>query len=124
LWEQVKGALPQVEGRATPYKLKAGDGGVLKSTDGGATWAVKSAGLDIPMSKSVFTPANTAWVFAGTPAGLFVSKDDGETWTPGNLVLQFRHNERYDLGSAAFIDAFWRARYFGFIDDAASNAHL
>jgi hypothetical protein len=82
---------------------------------------VKAAGLDIPLSKTVFTPRNSEWVFAGTPAGLYLSKDGGETWQEGHLVLQFVHNERRDLGGAAFIDAYWRGRYYGFIDAATAN---
>jgi hypothetical protein len=37
-------------------------------------------------------------------------------------VLQFEYNERRDLGGAAFIDAYWRGRYYGFIDDATASA--
>lgn len=107
----------------TPHAalFRPGDHGVLKSDDGGEIWESKSAGLDIPIARTVFAPANTDWVFAGTPAGLFVSKDGGESWETAHLVLQFRRNERYCLGGAAFIDAYWRARYYGFIDDATAN---
>ena len=121
-WELMhKGALtqPQPDRKA---QFKPGEGGVLKSVDGGATWQAKAAGLDIALSKTVFAPANTTWVFAGTPAGVYLSKDDGETWEDGHLVLQFKHNERRDLGGAAFIDAYWRARYYGLIDEATATA--
>ncbi len=120
-WERVK-KLPAFPKKEAPAEFKAGEGGVLKSTDGGKSWEAKATGLDIPLSKTVFAPANTDWVFAGTPAGLYLSKDGGETWQDGHLVLQFVRNERRDLGGAAFIDAYWRARYYGLIDDAATNA--
>jgi len=96
--------------------------GVLKSTDGGTTWETKREGLDIPVVNAVMAPRNTDWVFASTPAGLFVSKDGGETWENAHLCLQFDKNTRRELGGAAFIDAYWRARYHGFIDADAANA--
>lgn len=78
--------------------------------------------LDIPRAGTVFAPATTGWVFAGTPAGLFVSKDTGETWQPAHLVLQFTYNTRREIGGAAYVDAYWRARYYGFIDDTTAAA--
>jgi photosystem II stability/assembly factor-like uncharacterized protein len=93
----------------------AGDRGFLKSMDGGSTWSIKNAGLDIPSVSTVFAPATTEWVFAGTPSGLFVSKDQGETWESAHLVLQFERNTRRELGGASYIDAYWRARHYGFI---------
>jgi photosystem II stability/assembly factor-like uncharacterized protein len=100
----------------------AGEKGVLKSTDGGKTWHSRNEGLAIPLAQTVFAPQNSEWVFTGTPAGLYVSKDQGDTWAPANLVLQFTRNTRRELGGAAYIDAFWRARYYGFLDQAAANA--
>lgn len=100
----------------------AGARGVLRSEDGGRSWQPATEGLDIPVVQSVLAPRNTSWVFAGTPAGLFVSKDGGVRWEDAHLCLQFTRNTRRDLGGAAFIDAYWRARYYGFIDDAAANA--
>lgn len=97
--------------------LMGSDRGVLKSTDGGKTWQPKKDGLDIPIAKTVFAPRNGGWAFAGTPAGLYVSKDQGETWEPANLVLQWIKNTRRELGGAAYIDAYWRGRMFGFITD-------
>ncbi|MDQ1257862.1 MAG: hypothetical protein QG656_2470, partial [Candidatus Hydrogenedentes bacterium] len=71
---------------------------------------------------TVIAPPNTDWLFAGTPACLFISKDGGKTWEDGNLVLNFTKNTRIDLGGAAFIDAYWRGLYYGFIDEATANA--
>lgn len=102
--------------------LAADTRGVLKSTNDGETWVEHTKGLDIPKAETVMAPRNTTWLFTGTPGGLFLSKDGGETWEDANLWLQFRKNTRRELGGAAFIDAFWRARYHGFIDEAAANA--
>lgn len=121
-WELWKKSMPKSDKAKSKVEFKAGEGGVLRSVDGGKTWEAKATGLDIPLSKTVFAPGDTDWAFAGTPAGLYFSKDGGETWQDGHLVLQFIRNERRDLGGAAFIDAYWRARYYGFIDDAAANA--
>ncbi|HOZ49366.1 MAG TPA: hypothetical protein PLO37_21265 [Candidatus Hydrogenedentes bacterium] len=107
----------------TSVLYKAGDRqGALKSVDGGKTWTASTTGLDIPVVVTVIAPPDTDWIFAGTPAGLYVSKDSGETWESANLVLQFTKNIRRELGGAAFIDAYWRARYRGFIDDATAMA--
>lgn len=113
-WEEVSEA-PEAPGAAVLFKPDAR--GVLKSANGGKTWELKSEGLRIPRAGAVIAPENTDWVFAGTPAGLYISRDGGEHWEDGHLVLQFVKNVRRDLGGAAFIDAFWRGRYYGFITD-------
>lgn len=119
-WERVEKVLGDM--RQGPFQFKPDGNGVLRSLDEGKTWELKCAGLDIPVVRTVFAPRNTSWVFAGTPAGLYVSRDGGETWETGHLVLQFIKNTRREIGGAAFIDAYWRARYYGFIDDAAATA--
>lgn len=122
-WKKVsKKELPSHGKEPVKVQFKPGEGGILKSTDGGDTWEVKSSGLAIPLSNTVFALNTTDWIFSGTPAGLYISKDGGETWESGRLVLQFERNERRDLGGAAFIDAYWRARFYGFIDDTLVNA--
>ncbi len=95
--------------------------GVLRSTDAGKTWEVSNKGLDIPVVTRVFAPRNTSWIFAATPAGLFMSKDMGSTWEDAHLCLQFTKNTRRELGGASFIDAYWRARFYGFIDEKTAN---
>jgi len=95
--------------------------GVSRSVDGGKSWQVKEAGLEIPLAKSLIVPRHGKTVFVGTPAGLYLSRDQGETWENGHLVLQFTKNRRRELGGAAFIDAYWRARHYGFIDEDAAN---
>jgi hypothetical protein len=107
---------------ADPARLyAAGTRGVLRSADGGKTWQPLEEGLDIPLVQTLFRPRHSKWLFAGTPGGLYVSKDGGTTWEDANLWLQFTGNTRRELGGAAFLDAYWRARYHGFIDDAAAD---
>jgi len=80
-------------------------------------WQKSEDGFNIPIVRSIFVSRYSDWVFAGTPGGLYISKDGGKTWKDGNLWLQFDKNTRRELGGASFIDAYWRARYYGFIDD-------
>ena len=98
--------------------------GVRNSHDGGASWVVKRDGLEIPVAETVFAPRHSSWIFAGSPAGLFLSKDRGETWEDGHLTLQFVKNTRRELRGASFIDAYWRARYRGLIGDDAARTVL
>jgi len=84
-------------------------------------WKKLEAGFNIPLVRSLFVSRYSDWIFAGTPGGLHISKDGGETWQEGNLWLQFDKNTRRELGGASFIDAYWRARYYGFIDNKTAN---
>jgi len=84
-------------------------------------WRTSEQGFNIPLVRTLFVSHYSDWIFAGTPGGLFISKDGAETWEDGNLWLQFDKNTRRELGGAAFIDAYWRARYYGFIDDEMAN---
>lgn len=115
-WDKVENANATIEPTAA-IQFKHDGRGVLKSTDGGATWELKTQGLDICRSYAVFAPITTNIVFASTPAGLFLSRDQGETWENAHLVLQFIYNTRREIGGAAYIDAYWRGRYYGFISD-------
>ena len=80
-------------------------------------WKKSTTGFSIPLVKSLFASSYTDWIFAGTPSGLYISKNQGKSWEDGNLWLQFDQNTRRELGGASFIDAYWRARYYGFIRD-------
>ncbi len=97
----------------------AADRGVVIKGETG--WKESEEGFNIPLVKSLFISRYSDWLFAGTPGGLYISKDRGETWQDGNLWLQFDKNTRRELGGASFIDAYWRARYYGFIDDETAN---
>jgi len=102
----------------------AGSRGVMKSEDGGKHWTPSQEGMAIPVVRSLFVSRNSEWIFAGTPGGLYISEDGGRTWRDGNLLLQFEKNTRRELGGAAFIDAYWRARYYGLIDEETANREM
>ncbi len=118
----IRGEITAPIARPDGTLITGSDRGVLTSTDGGASWQEQKTGLDIPVARSMLAPRHCDWLFAGTPAGLYVSKDGGETWEDGHLVLQFTKNTRRELGGASFVDAFWRGRWYGFIDDATATA--
>jgi hypothetical protein len=101
-----------------------GEKGTRVSVDGGATWRDSVRGMTIPLVRSLVKPLNGDGLYAGTPGGLFVSRDGGMTWADANLWLQFTQNTRRELGGAAFVDAYWRARYFGFIDEVQAQAPI
>jgi photosystem II stability/assembly factor-like uncharacterized protein len=100
----------------------ATDKSFFVSRNGGRSWRELKDGLDIPKVRTIFTPAAGEVIYAGTPAGLYRLKRGQTHWQYANLRLQFEKNHRRDLGGAAYLDAYWRGRYFGFItDDEASQ---
>ena len=58
-------------------------GGILKSSDGGTTWAVANTGLT---DKRIYTllidPRNPRALFTGTWGGVFRSTDGAQRWQP------------------------------------------
>ncbi len=55
--------------------------GVVKSTDGGATWAtIDNALTHVDINALAIDPENPSVVYAGTAGGLFKSLDGGKTW--------------------------------------------
>jgi len=87
------------------------------SRNDGRSWQEIKDGLDIPRVRTIFAPAAGDAIYAGTPAGLYRLKRGQTRWQFANLRLQFEKNKRVDLGGAAYLDAYWRGRYFGFISD-------
>ena len=91
-------------------------GQCLHATDKRDSWAPVMAGLDIPRVDRLFVPLHGKLLFASTPAGVYQMHKDDTTWKPSHLVMQWKKNERRELGGAAFITAYWRALYFGHLD--------
>lgn len=62
---------------------QGGGVGVLKSTDGGATWNFAKSGLTTDQALSAVTvnPQNPSMLFLGTTSGIFKSTDSGNSWT-------------------------------------------
>ena len=97
--------------------------GVMKSTDGGFTWKKVNQGLDIPQATAIFASLAGNRIYLSTPAGLFaMDGQNGKRWEDGNLRLIFPSNTQREVGSADYLDAYWRGRYFGFITDEQANA--
>ncbi len=65
--------------------------GVLQSTDDGATWTVSGSGLpDVFDGNSIAVnslSSNGSELFAGTPMGLYISSDNGGSWSPWEYDL-------------------------------------
>ncbi len=76
--------------------------GVLRSSDGGASWLSCSRGLPdrATIEALAVSPVDERFLLAGTAAGLFESRDGGDTWTKsvdGRLGV--------DVPSVIFLDA-------------------
>ncbi len=112
----------QVDPRDPNTIYAACDEGVIKLTNAGAQWKMSNEGLEIPRAYTVFAPASSQKIYVGTPAGLFESDDSGDHWENANLVLIFQSNTRREVGSADYLDAYWRGRYFNFITDEQAKA--
>ncbi|MBN1342016.1 MAG: hypothetical protein JXQ73_05010 [Phycisphaerae bacterium] len=99
----------------TLYAVSGGNFFVGKNR--GRYWTEIKAGLDIPKVDALFVPRAGEMIYASTPAGLYRLKRGQNCWESATLRLQFDRNTRRDLGGAAYLDAYWRGRYFGFITD-------
>ncbi len=102
-----------------------GSAGILKSTDAGATWAIKGADVFTPyfpepagqfpqyqaVGKVEADPNNSNTVIAGTKTGVFMSYNGGDTWT-GPCVTNAYTTQRQDVtglilsDSGAFTDMY------------------
>lgn len=89
--------------------------GVAVTRDAGKTWAISSEGLDIPRVHAIWVPRHVSLVMAGTPAGMYVSNDQGKSWTDTSLILQESGAIRSEIGGAGYLTAYWLGRYHGFI---------
>src|SRR4029453_5769541 len=69
--------------------MAAGDTGVFKSRDGGASWTRLGAAGDLPTVWSLAVdPADPQTLFAGTrPAAIYRSRDGGATWKRLDVAL-------------------------------------
>ena len=73
---------------ATVYAVTWSDG-VLKSTDGSATWSRASTGLpSLYICDVVIDPASRSIVLAGTDEGVFRSTDAGASWRTTDVIGQ------------------------------------
>ena len=85
---------------ANPQTVYAGDTGmmtegrVLKSTDGGATWATAASGISSDHVKALaIDPGRPATVYAVVEDSLYVSGDAGASWTKTTGKMQVNSSE-------------------------------
>ena len=98
------------------------ESGVAITEDAGRTWRKSSQELDFPRVHTLWTPRSSDEVYVGTPAGLYVSRDGGETWQDTTLILQAEGAKRQEIGGIGYLAAYWMGRYHNFIDDRTANA--
>jgi len=58
--------------------------GVLKTTDGGASWATVNQGLPTASVQALVKDPSYDTLYAGTDAGVFKSTDGGQSWAAAN----------------------------------------
>ncbi len=95
--------------------------GVAVTEDAGKTWRVSRDGLDIPRVHSIWTPRHSNLVMVGTPAGMYVSNDQGKSWTDTPLILQGEGAIRAEIGGTGYLTAYWMGRYHGFISEEEAH---
>jgi len=74
----------------TPTTAFAGTSGsgILKTVDGGATWATANGGLSTRIVLTLaIDPSAPTTLYAGTDAGVFKSTDAGQSWAAANVGL-------------------------------------
>lgn len=75
-----QGTLSVVELPDGTLLLSAVDGGLLRSSDGGATWSDARNGLEAEAVYMVKSDPGASRLYAGTSDGVFVSVDKGGSW--------------------------------------------
>ena len=96
--------------------------GVAVTRDAGKTWFISKEGLDIPRVNAIWTPRHAPLVMVGTPAGMYVSNDQGKSWTDTSLILQEGGAIRSEIGGTGYLTAYWMGRYHDFITEEDANA--
>ncbi|MCF6287018.1 MAG: hypothetical protein L3K26_17805, partial [Candidatus Hydrogenedentes bacterium] len=91
--------------------------GIAITEDAGVTWRVSNVGFDIPVLNSLSAPRSSDSLYVGTPAGLYISRDRGETWEDTSLILQFEGTQREEISGAGYLTAYWMGRYHNFITE-------
>ncbi|MCP4590754.1 MAG: hypothetical protein GY842_08415, partial [bacterium] len=61
--------------------------GVAITENAGKTWRVSREGLAVPQGRALSAPRGSTGIYVGTPAGLYISRDRGETWSDTSLIL-------------------------------------
>jgi len=91
------------------------ENGIAITRDAGKSWSINADGLDIPRVNAIWTPRHANLVMVGTPAGMYVSNDQGRNWTDTSLILQEDGAIRSEIGGIGYLAAYWMGRYHNFI---------
>ncbi len=93
--------------------------GVAVTHDAGKTWTISSKGLDIPIVNTIWIPRHSDNIYIGTPAGMYISHDECESWNDTSLILQESNGsaERSEIGGVGYLNAYWMGRYHNYIDE-------
>ncbi len=105
-WSDLSAALPVATGKAVASTIAIdaaspstlflglssyGDPGVhlLRSTDGGSSWAATVKGLppNVSVYSLVIDPQSSSTLYAGTDSGVYRTRDSGATWIPFSQQL-------------------------------------
>jgi len=89
--------------------------GIAITRDAGNTWSISRDGLDIPRVYAIWIPRHANLVMIGTPTGMYVSNDQGKSWTDTPLIPQEEGAIRSEIGGIGYLTAYWMGRYHGFI---------
>jgi len=98
------------------------ESGIAVTRDAGKTWSVSREGLDIPRVYSIWTPHHAPLVMVGTPAGMYISDNQGKSWTDTSLILQEEGAIRSEISGIGYLTAYWMGRYHGLIAEEDANA--
>ena len=98
---------------STLYALLSG--AVFKSTDAGNSWTSSSTGLTVSATSLAIAPSNASVLCAGTPGGMFFSKNGAAWWFPAGLGLNQITALAVDLKSANKVYAATPTYYDGFV---------
>ena len=118
------------------WEVHGGGGGVVRSADGGQTFIVQKGIQGESVRSLALSPSNPGTIAAGTIAGVFLSRDGGQSWTritpTGHLDLRnvesliFDPNDSKTLYAGTWhlvwktLDggATWAPAHRGMIDDS------
>jgi len=98
-----------------PDTLYAGtDGGVLKTIDGGASWAPKNAGLsELSVDRLAISPLGPDVLYCAINENLYVSEDGAESWQRRDEGVQVGYHASSLIASPLSADAAYVGTQFG-----------
>ena len=97
------------------------ESGVAITHNAGKTWKISNNGLYIPRVNKIFTSRYSNDIYVSTPAGVYVSKNKGESWDDTSLILNDVGALRAEIGGVGYLEAYWLGMYHGFITSEEAN---